>query len=41
MPEACEKVKYAEEVVKPKKENVERYKEVFKAQYGHYMSDAP
>ena len=41
MKEACNKVKYKTTIVKPKKDNVEKYKEIYEAQYGKYLDNAP
>ena len=37
MAEACRRVKYKAEIVKPKKENMERYREVYEARYRQYL----
>jgi xylulokinase len=41
MREACGKVKYRAESVRPKKENLGRYREVYEARYKKYLSHAP
>ena len=41
MSEACGKVKYRPEVVRPKKENVERYREIYETRYRQYLSHTP
>lgn len=41
MKEACRKVKHKAAVIKPKRENVDKYREVYETQYRQYLNDAP
>lgn len=41
MREACGKVQYKAETVSPKKESVDKYREIYEAQYKQYLSYAP